>query len=710
MDVNGFADQLPRVDSRTFPVEDSTRGLKFVRDVQPDFVSPRLAEDGDPNAAAAAVLIVAPAAAGKTTCSRAIAARCGAPLVDLAGQRVGATDFTGILAEALGMVAAGQFRDLLRSNNAAIVLDALDETSLLSGELNLQAFLQGICRVLRGSVGLGNVVMLARLDTADWVIDTFKQEGLPLRRLSVEYFSKGEAEKYIDLKLDRLYKGALVHRDNPKPYRAVREMVLGRIARGLGVATGDYWGDESAWRFLGYSPVLDAIASYLCVPNFSDMIGSLAGDTPSTPESVPEWQIIKTLTEDLLVREKGKFLDAWQYEDMVSKDMFDAQALAYNPLEQCVRLLSLVEAESTDVDLPALLPEPLKETYREQVAQQLRLHPFVTTDRQYVNGIFRDYMYAMVLSDQIVDQVGGRVIRQLRQADSLPSPALAPFIVEMVNSSDTGTGAFPADRCDLLISSLAARRDSALEYEFAIGADKETGELQVRRAARGRRPDDARVPLQVAGRSLRLPSRCQGLSVDYAGTVEIVAPGQVVKLGPSVSIRAECLSIEAGSLYVESTEDGPVSIDSELVISDYSLHVRTFGGGVFSVAGAEIEGSLLNHRAPRVPGEVALGDYFYTLRRILARFRSTVHLGSSRRLSANRAQLDRYVIRGDPKAARIVECLERLGMLSTDGESFLLDIDRLGAAGINHVDVRNFRATPEIMSFLQNHMVSGSAA
>lgn len=153
-----------------------------------------------------------------------------------------------------------------------------------------------------------------------------------------------------------------------------------------------------------------------------------------------------------------------------------------------------------------------------------------------------------------------------------------------------------------------------------------------------------------------------------------------------------------------------MSIDSELVISDYSLHVRTFGGGVFSVAGAEIEGSLLNHRAPRVPGEVALGDYFYTLRRILARFRSTVHLGSSRRLSANRAQLDRYVIRGDPKAARIVECLERLGMLSTDGESFLLDIDRLGAAGINHVDVRNFRATPEIMSFLQNHMVSGSAA
>ncbi|WP_441250920.1 hypothetical protein [Kitasatospora sp. McL0602] len=708
MDMNGFADQLPAVDSQTFPVEDSARGLEFLSDAQSDFVSPRLAEASDSDAGAAAVLIVAPAAAGKTTCARAIAVRCGAPLVNLAGQRVGATDFKGILAEALGMTASGRFLELLERNEATIVLDALDETSLLSGELNFQAFLQGICRALRRSSGLGNVIMLSRLDTADWVIDTFQREGLPLRRLALEYFSKSEAERYIDLKLDRLHEGQPVHRVNLKPYLDVREMVLARIADGLGVEGPDYWSKESTRRFLGYSPVLDTIASYLCVPNYRELAAKISDDALAAPGSMPEWKILKKLTEDLLTRENDKFLRGWPYEETVSRKEFDGHALAYTPLEQCIRLLSLVEAQTTNVNLPAHLPATLRESYRNRVDGQLREHPFITTDRKYVNGIFRDYMYALVLSDQIVDDVSLRVIDHLRDSDSLPSPALAPFIVELVNSSPTNT--FPGNRCDLLIASLAARRDGALDYEFSINAEVQGGELEVRRATPGRNFESARVPLHTAGRGLRLPSRCQGLSVDYAGNVEIVAPGQVVKLGPSVSIRSECLSIEAGSLYVESTEDGPVSIDSELVISDYSLHVRTFGSGVFSVIGEEIEGSLRDHQAPRAPGEVSLGEYFYVLRRILSRFRSTVHMRDTGYLSANRAQLDRYVIRGDEKAARIMDCLADLGALSTAGESFVLDIRALGNAGINHVDVRNFRETPEIISFLKNQVVAGSTA
>ncbi|MCX4626045.1 hypothetical protein [Streptomyces sp. NBC_01443] len=709
MDVTDFANQLPRVDSRAFPVKDSTRGLEFLSDVRPDFVSPRLAEPADSDAGAAAVLIAAPAAAGKTTCAQAVAALSGAPLVNLAGQRVGATDFQGILAEALGMASAGRFLELLERNEASIVLDALDETSLLSGEHNFQSFIQGICRALRRSSGVGNVVMLSRLDTADWVIDEFEEEGVALRRLSLEYFSQSEAEKYIDLKLDQLYKGRQpAHQVNSRPYHDVRDKVLARIANGLGAEGEDYWSNESTKRFLGYSPVLDTVASYLCVANHHELAVKISHDAASSFGSVPEWKILKTLTEDLLVREKDKFLNGWPYEEKVSREVFDGHALAYTPLEQCVRLLSLVETHTSDVDLPAHLPSELSESYRDRVGSQLREHPFITTDKKYVNGIFRDYLYALALSDQIVDEVGLRVIDHLRGVDSLPSPALAPFIAELVNSAPANT--FPANRCDLLIASLAARRDGSLNYEFSIDADAQGGDLEVRRGTPGRAFEIARVPLYVAGRSLRLPSRCQSLSVDYAGNVEIIAPTQVVKLGPSVSIRSELLSIEAGSLYVESTEDGPVSIDSGIVTSDYSLHVRTFGSGAFSVFGEEIEGSLRDHQAPRAPGKVALGEYFYALRRILMRFRSTVHMGDTGYLSASRTQLDRYVIHGDRKAVRIMDCLIELGALSTVDESFVLDIDVLGRAGINHVAVRNFRETPEIISFLENQVLADSTA
>jgi hypothetical protein len=710
MDVNSLADQLPRVEGGAFPVGNSAVGLEFFGDVRRDFIPPDLAEVDGSDPGAGAVLIQAAAAAGKTTCAKAIAARSGAPLVDLAGLRVGFADFQGIPAVALGMGAAARFFELLEGNKAAIVLDALDETSLLSGQDNLHAFVQGICQALRESKGVGNVVMLSRMDTAEWVVETFREEGVPLRRLSLEYFSKAQAEDYLDRKLDRLYGDSrLAHRVHVKPYSDVREMVFERIAKSLGTEEPDYWSVDTVRRFLGYSPVLDAIASYLCVPNFGELNVRISDGAATVSDSVAEWRILRKLTEDLLVREKDKFLEGWSYEATVPRTEFNGHVLAYTPLEQCIRLLNLVEGRSTKVDLPAALPAVLKESYRRRVEKQIYEHPFISTKNDYVNSIFRDYMYALVLSNQIIDGVGCGVVEKLRkrQAGTLPSPALAPFIVELVQSSPTNT--FPANRCDLLIGSLSARRDGVLNYEYSIDADDQGGELEVRREAPDGGSTVARIPLQVVGLNLCLPSHCRELSVDYAGPVDLVSPGQVVVLGPAVSIRSGLVTVEAASLKVESTEARPVSIESELVSSTYPLSVQTFGDGPFSVIGTQVEGPLLDYRTPRILEEVdGLDEYFYSLRRVLLRFRSTVHLGTTKRLSANRAQLERYVTRRDPKAERIVACLVDMRILSTDGDSFVLDIKALNDAGINHASVRNLQGTSDISSFLQKQVIAGA--
>jgi hypothetical protein len=710
MNISDFGASLPR-SVEIPPIMDETRGLAIIEEVQKDFVPPNLVEREGSNSEAEVVLIVAPAAAGKSTCARAMAAISGALFADLSSRRVADGSFLGLLQEGLNSRGALTFTELLQDNHASIVMDSLDEAHITSGEMNFVAFVQGICRFSRGSSGQGNIVMLSRLDTADWVTTTFEQEGLPLRQLTLDYFNKPEAEEFINLKLDNLYRERgfrrAPHRQHVVPFDAARAMVFDRVAAGLAKGKSDYWEDPDLRRFLGYSPVLETIAGYLLVPDHNSLLQEMENPPLLSDGTAPEWQVLRSLIESLLNREQRKFIkNYWTGDRSGQHPTLDAARVMYSPAEQCIRLVTLIELKRQRTDLPLMLPSDLRSSYQDSIGSQLREHPFITSRGEYVSSAFKDYMFAYVLSSPEVDlEVTDVVLEQLRSQESLPSPALAPFIVELSTSAKGRL--FLADKCDLLIGSLYSQEDDSLHYQFTIGSSgDEEITLHVRKESADSSNQFLQVPLLMGARALRLPMRCRDLLVDVEGDVELDAPGRIIKIGPNTHITCTSIVIAAQSLFVQSQKDDGVSLQAGLVVSDYNLAIRVFGPEKFIIIADDVEGSLRSYRVdPSIFPTEDLWEAFHTLRRLLTFFRKTVHV-SKGRLSAGREEVERYVLRRNRLASRLVESFKRDGLITEDGESLVINIDALSRQGVNHEDIRSLRATPTLLEFLKSHTES----
>lgn len=161
MQFDDFIAQMPIVNE--IPIVDRRVGIQYATRSEA-FVPPPIETDDDLGSAQV-VLVVAPAAVGKTTIANEIAAVSGAPIWNLAATQVGSNSFVGGLAQCFGANELMPLFANLGAGRGLVVLDALDETHLRSGYQNLEAFIQDIAQVVRESPS-PSVVILARVETA----------------------------------------------------------------------------------------------------------------------------------------------------------------------------------------------------------------------------------------------------------------------------------------------------------------------------------------------------------------------------------------------------------------------------------------------------------------------------------------------------------------------------------------------------------------
>jgi hypothetical protein len=718
MDVLTFASGLPQI-SRAPNVLDGSRGVTVVEEISEGFVNRGLDDlaPADGPADGPVQLIVAPAAVGKSTCARAIAAKATCLLVNLTGRQVGDGTFIGILLEALAESDAIQTLGGLRDSTASIILDALDETHLRSGDLNFLAFIQGICRFTRTSAGVGNIVLLSRLETASWVANTFAEEGVPLRQLQISYFNETQSYDFIDQKLDELYldraKQAGIrpssavrrHRSNRATYETARQALVDRIASALAIQGPAYWDADVGRRFLGYAPVLDTVSSYLCVANHDVLSRQIAADEPISPgHNVREWAILRSLCESLLIREQEeKFIPNFWTEDLAATAPTTDPAYLYTPTEQCARLLARVEQGSERDDLPAHLPAELRAIYREKVKELLISHPFLSTDRRFVNDVFRDYVYAVALLDGPASEAGRTVLSKIRSGEELPSPLVGPLMIELLTGSNVAT--LDSDLCDLLLESLQSQEDRGLTYEYAVAPDGAGYILEIRRHTADSHgySSPVMVPMRSAAGGLLLPSRCRNLTIDYAGDVRIGGANRAIHLGPSVSIRCATLEILGSEFVVDApSDDASVIIESDLVVSTYPLPIRVFGSA-FALLSRDVDGPLRGFaREPKVQVNEGHLETFYALRRLLSYFRKTVHTRQGE-LAAQAEFMDRNVFNVNPAARRLIHALIRDRYAYLESSHYILRIGELAKQGVNFMDVQSFNVSPALERFLERY-------
>jgi hypothetical protein len=687
------------------PLEHPTDILRYVDRVDETYVSPTLAEHVaiDPGKTAI-VLLSAPAAAGKSALAREIARRAGAPLLDLSRIQVGSGSLAGVVTNSFGYAQASTFLEGLEAGSQLLVLDALDEAELRAGERNFQSFILDLGKFGRSRPSLPTLVLLGRTETTDWVALTLDEEAIPYSRFELEFLDESGARRFLELKLDRLYKRRGEeprHRTHAVPYSHAREALFRQIYDVFRVAD-EPWNDLGVRRFLGYAPVLDVLSRYLAVPNHHALQQRLERRVPGVQGRPGPWRILLQVVEALLVREQEKFVaQTWNQLEAVlpAEEEWQGQQLLYSPQEQVARLLARVEGGQVP-SLPLMMPEVARQSYEDAVATALTNHPFLEGARAFVNVVFREYLHVLALTDPSVgSDTVARVRQSMRSVDYLPSPLLAGFLQALtapqppvVSAQDTGT---------ILESVMSGEARGNRAFFGVVPIEEKVVLMIFDRPSSGQRIEpDAILSFDLANPDsgvVLLGRVSNGTVLLDDGTVEILGRGGRVTLGPSLIISCNGLIVQPSEVVV-LTNSSYVDLEAKTYLGPGDQRIQRLGSGSLFAHWDDMAYPWLEYREdlPKILVDRNRHRIYIEFRRLLLRFKDK----HGNYLQAFKPMMDNLIIGGNETARKVLQRLVTLGLVTSDALFYYLDLSALAAEGVNYPDIRQSRLTPSVTRFL----------
>ena len=202
------------------------------------------------------ILVSAMGASGKTTTAHALSFHTGLPVLDLAKHEpVGDRTLTGLITDSYPVQRIGEVLNGLRCGTCGVIIDGIDEARSKSNEGSFEAFLNDITKLAKDS-GVATIVIFGRvqvlLDAWCYLGDIDANVGL----IRIDPFDMDQAQAYID-------SHARPSDDDPQKenYEGTRDHVLGKLRRAFQPSVSS--NPNQFLSFVGYPPVLDAIATLL---------------------------------------------------------------------------------------------------------------------------------------------------------------------------------------------------------------------------------------------------------------------------------------------------------------------------------------------------------------------------------------------------------------------------------------------------------------
>lgn len=681
-----LTDALPQI-SADVPIAELSEGVSRPDSRDPAFIEPSLTvREGDPRFAKA-ILVAAPAAVGKSMFARALAVDRRALLWNLGEFPVGDGTFLGKLTEAHGIKALADVTDSISSGDYCAVLDALDEGYSLARSDNFAAFVSDLAKQV---AALGPprpaVITCGRTETVDLAALLLEESGLEVCVMTLNFFSRDEAREFVDVHLDRA--GHTAHRQYSAPYEHARNALFERVEEA--VRTDEVAGGIDAPSFLGYAPVLIALARYLKVGNYQ------AFEVPGAGEGV--WGFLREILVDLLRREQPILVEKLP-ADVREAIPTDRLAQLYLPEEQCARLLARAAgAPAPKVDLPAVaLPR-----YEEAVAGTLGEHPFVGTGPEgFASVVFRDYVLAGALAQ---GGDGADMARGLAEGRAFkPSPLLVRFFVQIIGEKPSAAidpralsilyaSAHAEEAGDARASLTVEQADEGLDAEI-ITAGGDLLEFQIAPA-----PDE-RLPVghRLARSDIHVP--------DW--TVVFGPGGSEAVVGPDVTIAADGIAVTAASLRIEARSEEEVVTWRVRQVEHEAGEFRLVGAdrGGFRLVVAEQPiypwtGYAVDDETDADGHEAEIDDAVRELKKLTTRFKPGPVSEKAPALPVK--IMDVLVARGRV-APDLYEYAVETGLITVEGKVCLLHPQQFG---MNVVDLRERRITAEVEEYLSGYLRS----
>jgi hypothetical protein len=259
------------------------------------------------------LLIEAPAAVGKSMLAEEISYRTGASLWNLGAFHVGDDTFIGRIGKCFGDELYSTIMKRLAQGDFLVILDALDEGRLLAGDDNFLPFLTTLAERLKEPRQRPCVIILGRADSIELALLTFDERTCA--HLEIEFFEREAANDLVAKQLDSLCASrslAPLHRQHRGAFAKARDAFFERAAEVLGARPKGAeisWNNPAVRSFLGYAPVLVAVAEYLVTVEEARDYGVLEEKLHRTQVSAgptAAWELFGKTLDRILEREQQK--------------------------------------------------------------------------------------------------------------------------------------------------------------------------------------------------------------------------------------------------------------------------------------------------------------------------------------------------------------------------------------------------------------------
>lgn len=333
------------------------------------------------------LLFSAPGATGKTALAKYICYKKHGIYWDLPDNKVAEFSFQGAISQAVSFEKFGEFIQSIQAGKNFFVIDAFDEAEAGSGRTGIEFFLRDLNAITKDSEKIC-AILLARTESAIFIKNYFINHNISFKHYEVGHFAEYNAKSYIYNVFEK--KGIKVT-DIIK--RCIDEQFL-EIHR--------IFSKEDAESFLGYAPVLDALAT-----SYDDEKNTLTL-LKETANGEKNCDLIKKILDRLLVREQDKFLRAFKTKVPQIMELVHDKDL-YSNKEQLYRIFGmlLLNDSSTFVDIKDIIPVEYCDEYLETVNTQLPQHPFVNprekngeTVYEFTGAAFYDFVMAFCLANE----------------------------------------------------------------------------------------------------------------------------------------------------------------------------------------------------------------------------------------------------------------------------------------------------------------------
>lgn len=361
-------------------IDDNEYNREVYKYVEPNFTESTFNEN------AKFVLFSAPGATGKSALAKYVCYKENGVYWDLPDNKVAEYSFQGALSQAVGVHNLGLFIECLEQGKTFIVIDAFDEAEAGSGRTGVEFFLRDLNNMTSGCNSICTI-LLARTETAVFIKKFFIDNKIAFNHYEVGYFSEYNAKSYIKYGLQRLRVPItdIVNQCINEQFKEIKRILM-------------YTNTDT---FLGYAPVLNALAA--SYDNDRNTLNLLKNTTNSESNCA----LLKTILDDLLVRERDKFIKALRVKLPQLKNFSDA---VYDWNEQLRRICGMILFDDPILfaKIDDSIPLELHEEYLEVINTQLPQHPFIQAKEKngssyydFTGTAFRDFIiaYSLALED-----------------------------------------------------------------------------------------------------------------------------------------------------------------------------------------------------------------------------------------------------------------------------------------------------------------------